>query len=98
MITAIYIWAILQIVGCYQIYCRPTFGFAYNYVIRYCRTLWCSHFIWDAILRRMTTQAIPAKACQVIDPGASLLCVLIGTLRAVVRGEREEGLASAHYK
>ena len=35
MITAIYIWAILQIVGCYQIYCRPTFGFAYNYVIRY---------------------------------------------------------------
>ena len=39
MITAIYIWAILQIVGCYQIYCRPTFGFAYNYVIRYLQHL-----------------------------------------------------------
>lgn len=36
MITAIYIFAILQIVGCYQIYCRPTFGFAYNYMIRCC--------------------------------------------------------------
>lgn len=36
MITAIYIFAILQIIGCYQIYCRPTFGFAYNYMIRCC--------------------------------------------------------------
>lgn len=34
-ITAIYIFAVLQIVGCYQIYCRPTFGFAYNYMLRY---------------------------------------------------------------
>ena len=95
MITAIYIWAILQIVGCYQIYCRPTFGFAYNYVIRYCSASWCSQSIWYAIMRCMTSQAIPAKACYVIDPAASLLCVLIGILCAVLRGEREEGLAGA---
>ena len=35
VIAAIYVFAILQIVGCYQIFCRPTFGFAYNHVIRY---------------------------------------------------------------
>ena len=46
MITAIYIWAILQIVGCYQIYCRPTFGFAYNYVIRYFRDSKVLH-VWS---------------------------------------------------
>ena len=34
VIAAVYVFAILQIVGCYQIYCRPTFGFAYNYMIR----------------------------------------------------------------
>ena len=46
-------------------------------------------------MRCMTSQAIPAKACYVIDPAASLLCVLIGILCAVLRGEREEGLAGA---
>ena len=39
-ITAVYIFAVLQIVGCYQIYCRPTFGFAYNYMLR------CSDLFW----------------------------------------------------
>lgn len=35
VIAAIYVFAILQIIGCYQIFCRPTFGFAYNHMIRY---------------------------------------------------------------
>ena len=42
VITAIYIFAVLQIVGCYQIYCRPTFGFAYNYMLRYSDLFWLS--------------------------------------------------------
>ncbi|CAK0782970.1 hypothetical protein CVIRNUC_006165 [Coccomyxa viridis] len=43
VIAAVYVFAILQIVGCYQIYCRPTFGFAYNYMIRPGERVWSLH-------------------------------------------------------
>ena len=46
VIAAVYVFAILQIVGCYQIYCRPTFGFAYNYMIR-CRSCSCAVHLFD---------------------------------------------------
>lgn len=47
-----YIFAILQIVGCYQIYCRPTFGFAYNYVIRKNERVWSGH---NVLMRAIVT-------------------------------------------
>ena len=42
-IAAIYVFAVLQIVGCYQIYSRPTFGLAYNYLIRSHEHVWSAH-------------------------------------------------------
>jgi hypothetical protein len=51
-IAAVYIFAILQIVGCYQIYCRPTFGFAYNYVIRLDESVWSK---WNVSMRALVT-------------------------------------------
>ena len=51
-IAAIYVTAILQIVGCYQIYCRPTFGFAYNYLLRPLEPVWSLHNI---LMRAMVT-------------------------------------------
>ena len=51
-IAAIYVFAILQIVGCYQIYCRPTFGFAYNYLLRPLEPVWSLH---NVLMRAVVT-------------------------------------------
>ncbi|KAK9837435.1 hypothetical protein WJX81_002209 [Elliptochloris bilobata] len=42
LIAAVYVLAIIQIVGCYQIYARPTFGFFYNYLLDKSGTVWCA--------------------------------------------------------
>ena len=47
-----YIFAILQIVGCYQIYSRPSFGFAYNYLIRGHEHVWSTH---NVLMRGIVT-------------------------------------------
>ena len=72
MITAIYIWAILQIVGCYQIYCRPTFGFAYNYVIRYGGS---------SSIGQTTHKSLPRPDVSLIWMKISLSFVVVETVR-----------------
>lgn len=52
MIAALYVFAVLQIIGCYQIYCRPTFGFAYNYVLRKHERVWSFH---NVLMRAIVT-------------------------------------------
>ena len=51
-IAAIYVFAILQIVGCYQIYCRPTFGFAYHYMLRPLEPVWS---LYNVLMRAVVT-------------------------------------------
>ncbi|KAK9904043.1 hypothetical protein WJX75_003267 [Coccomyxa subellipsoidea] len=52
MIAALYVFAVLQIIGCYQIYCRPTFGFAYNHVLRKHERVWSFH---NVLMRAIVT-------------------------------------------
>ena len=48
VVAAIYVFAVLQIIGCYQIFCRPTFGFAYTCVIRYSPNLFGRLYIYPS--------------------------------------------------
>ena len=52
MLAALYIFAVLQIIGCYQIYARPTFGFAYNYMLRPYEGVWSFH---NVLMRAIVT-------------------------------------------
>ena len=51
-ITLAYIAAILQIVGCYQIYCRPTFNFFYRFMINTDQPTWSTH---NTMMRAIVT-------------------------------------------
>lgn len=46
LIAAVYVFAILQIVGNYQTYCHPTFSFAYNYLMRPQEDVWSAYNTW----------------------------------------------------
>lgn len=65
-IAIVYIFAILQIVGCYQIYCRPTFGFAYNYMIRPYEDVWSKHNILMRAIVTTIYMAIITLICCLI--------------------------------
>lgn len=52
MLTTLYILAILQILGCYQIYSRLTFGLAYKHVLREHETVWSFH---NTLMRAIIT-------------------------------------------
>ena len=74
-IAAVYVFAILQIVGCYQIHCRPTFGFAYNYVLRPLEPVWsCHNVLMRAVVTTCYMAVITLIAAMIPFFGCAFTC------------------------